>query len=250
MASPHLRLVTERALIVPAGCLRRGVSVYLLALTVVVSPLSGFGASWDEVLERYRSCRQRLADVGADLDRLGSETTELDRINPNLDSDAHAALQSFLGDLRTRSDEAGQGVKRMPGLLDEIDAQIEKYRDARTCPECIESSTFLLCSAVEDLASEVQGCLRAITDLGAYLRGERPVEPLLQHCRERLSAVRGAFEAAGELSDVEPELRHVRLSLDLAGDELTANRATRAMVLVLEARQTLERLAVYQDVPP
>jgi len=222
---------------------------WLLAVSVCPSP--GRAATWDEVLERYHICRQRQTDIGMTLDHLRDELGQLGLLaGAERGEEGRAALDGFLRGLRERGDAARDGLRRMPGLLEEIEAQLVKYRDSRTCPECIGSSTFLLCATVEELSAEAQGCLGSVRALRAHLAGELPVEPLLQDCRERLRAVRRAFDALGELGEVEPELRGVGRALDGAGAALGAGPEIGALVRVLEAREALERLAVYVDLPP
>jgi hypothetical protein len=224
----------------------------LLAILFLFTGASrAWGATWENVLDRYRACRQRQAQVGASVERLGQELEQLSSVAGTAESDAGGeAVAPFLIRLQARADGARDGLRRMPGLLDEIDAQIEQYRDSRTCPECIEASTLLLCATVAELSADVEGCLSSVRALRAHLAGDLPVAPLLRRCRERLTAVSKAFDALGQLGEVEPELRGVGEALDQAGAALGAGRDTGALVRLLEAREALERLAVYLDAPP
>ena len=134
---------------------------FLVILGLPVHPGLVLASSWDEVLERYHACRQRQAEVEADLDALLAELTKLDLLAQDGDREAREEFAAFVRSLRERGREARDGLERLPGLLREIEAQIEKYRDSQTCPECIESSTLLLCSVVDDLAVDVEGGLGA-----------------------------------------------------------------------------------------
>jgi len=234
----------------PGGPVQSILLLFLVILGLPVHPVLVLASSWDEVLERYHACRQRQTEVAADLDALPAELKKLDVLAQNGDREEQEELAAFVRSLRVRYREARDGFERLPGLLREIEAQIEEYRGSGTCPECIESSTLLLCSVVDDLAVDVEGCLSAARECGLHLRNGQAVAQVLGNCRKRLAEVRRAFEAAGALPEVEQDLRDVESTLDEAADALGAGRRSRALVRVLDARLALARLAVYLDAPP